>query len=85
MKYGYTIKNDGKDYPTTETIPNGADTIATKRIAPNSVEASFERGGKQVETTRNAVSKDARLVTITAKGTNPSGLCSNNVIVWDKQ
>jgi hypothetical protein len=85
VKYGYAIENDGKDYPTTGTIPNGADTIATKRIAPNTVEASFKRGGKQVETTRNAVSKDAKLLTITAKGTNPSGQCSNNVIVWDKQ
>ena len=85
MKYGYTIKSDGKDYPKTRASLNGADTIATKRIAPKTVEATFERNSKQVETTRFAISKDGKLLTITAKGTNPSGQCSNNVIAWDTQ
>jgi len=85
MKYGYTITSNGKDYPTTGPIPHGADTIASKLIAPNTVEATFERGGKQVETTRFAGSRDGKLQTINAKGTKPSSQSFNNVIVWDKQ
>jgi hypothetical protein len=85
MKHRYTIKSDGKDYPTTGAAPNGADTVATKLIANNTVGATLERGGKQVETTRFAVSRDGNLQTINAKGTKPSGQSFNNVIVWDKQ
>ena len=85
MKHRYTIKSDGKDYPTTGAIPNGADTVATKLIARNTVGATLERGGKQVETTRFAVSRDGNLQTIKAKGTKPSSQSFNNVIVWDKQ
>jgi len=85
MKYGYTIKSDGKPYPTTGAIPNGADTIATKRVAPNTVQASFKKAGKQVETTTFAVSKDGKTLTIVAKGVTPSGQQFNNSNVWDKQ
>ena len=85
MKCGYTIKSDGKDYPTTGAIPHGADAIATKRIDPNTVKATFKKGRKQIETTRFAVSKDGKLLTITAKDTKPSGQSFDNAIVWDKQ
>jgi hypothetical protein len=85
LKYGYTIKSDGKGYPTNGAIPNGADTISTTQIAPNTLEATFKRAGKQVEMTTFAVSKDGKLLTITAKGVTPSGLSFNNVNVWDKQ
>jgi hypothetical protein len=85
MAYGYTVKGDGKEYPTTGAIPNGADTIATKRIDANTFEATFKRGGKQVETVTFAVSKDGKVLTILAKGTSPNGQPFDNVIVWDKQ
>jgi hypothetical protein len=85
VAYGYPIKNDGKDYPTTGAVPNAADTIATKRINANTVEASFKRGGKHAETTRFVVSKDGNVLTITAKGTLPDGTAFNNLLVWDKQ
>ncbi len=85
LKYGYTIKTDGKPYPTTGAIPNGADTIATKRFAPNTVQSTFKKGGKQVETTTFAVSKDGKMLTITAKGITPGGQAFNNSNVWDKQ
>ncbi len=85
MTYGYTIKTDGKPYPTTGAIPNGADTITSKRVAPNTLQASFKRAGKQVETTTFAVSKDGKSLTIIAKGITPSGQQFNNLVMWDKQ
>ena len=83
--YGYTIKVDGKDYPTTGPIPNGAETVASKSIAANTVEATFKRGGKQVERTKFSVSKDGKLLTIVGKGITPNGQSFNVVMVWDKQ
>jgi hypothetical protein len=85
VTYGYPIMNDGKDYPTTGAIPNGADTISSKKIGPNTVEVNFKRGGKPAETTKFAVSKGGKMLTISAKGTNPDGSPFNNVTVWEKQ
>jgi hypothetical protein len=85
MSYGYPIKTDGKNYPTTGSIPNGAQTISSDKIAPNTVEVHFMRGGKPAEKTSFTVSKDGKTLTITAKGTNPDGSQFNNVTVWEKK
>jgi hypothetical protein len=85
MSYGYTIKTDGSAYPTTGAIPNGADTIATKRLTSNAVEANFQRAGKGVETTNFTVSKNGKVLTIDARGSTPNGQAFHNVTVWDKQ
>lgn len=84
LTYGYTIKSDGKGYPTTGPIPNGADSISTKRVAPRTLQATFKRTGKPVETTMFVVSKDGKVLTITAKGTTPDGQSFNNLTIWDK-
>jgi hypothetical protein len=85
VTYGYPIMNDGKDYPTTGSVPNGADMISSKKINPNTVEVNFKRGGQGAETTKFTVSKDGKMLTISAKGTNPDGSAFNNVTVWEKQ
>jgi hypothetical protein len=85
MSYGYPIMKDGKEYPTIGAIPNKADTISTKRINDNTVEANFVRGGKPAETTKFEVSKDGKMLTIDAKGTNADGSAFHNVTVWEKQ
>ncbi len=85
MSYGYPIKNDGKEYPTTGAIPNGADKISSKKIAPNTVEVTFKRRGKPVETTKFSVSKDGKMLTINAKGSNPDGSAFDNMTVWEKK
>ena len=85
VTYGYPIMNDGKDYPTTGSVPNGADMISSKKINPNTVEVNFKRGGKGAETTKFIVSKDGKMLTISARGTNPDGSAFNNVTVWEKQ
>ena len=85
VAYSYPIKGDGKDYPTGGAIPNGADTISTKQVDANNVTAIFTKAGKQVESTTFAVSKDGKVLTITAKGVLPDGRNLNNETHWDKQ
>jgi hypothetical protein len=85
VTYGYPIMNDGKDYPTMGSVPNGADMISSKKVDPNTVVVNFKRGGKPAETTSFKVSKDGKMLTISAKGTNPDGSAFNNVTVWEKQ
>jgi hypothetical protein len=85
IAYSYTANYDGKDYPISGTgVPNGAETIALKRVSPNTAEATLKKAGKTVVTTRSVVSKNGRVMTLTAKGTNANGEQTNNVTVWDK-
>src|SRR5580658_5574178 len=37
--YGYTLKGDGKEYPTMGAIPNTADKITSKKIDASTYEA----------------------------------------------
>jgi hypothetical protein len=86
IAYSYTAKYDGKDNPILGTgVPNAAETIALKRISPNTAEATLKKAGKAVVMTRNVVSKTGRVMTVTAGGTNANGQPTNNVTVWDKQ
>jgi hypothetical protein len=82
--YGYTIKGDGKEYPTIGAIPNTADTITSKKINANSYEANFTKAGKHVETTTFTISNGGKTLTIHAKGVNEKG-DFDNLTVWDKQ
>jgi hypothetical protein len=84
FSYGYTIKGDGKDYPTMGAIPNKADKISTKKVDANTYEATFLKDGKQVETTTFTVSSGGKTLTIDAKGTPEAGFVEN-VQVLDKQ
>jgi hypothetical protein len=59
--------------------------ISSKKVDPNTVVVNFKRGGKGAETTKFTVSKDGKMLTISAKGTNPDGSAFNNVTVWEKQ
>jgi hypothetical protein len=86
IAYSYTVKYDGKDYPLTGTgTPNGADSIAIKRIDDYTFEATQKKAGKVVQTTSNVISKDGKTMTVTSKGTNQAGQPTNNVSVYDKQ
>ena len=61
IAYGYTAKYDGKDYPLTGMgTPNGADTLALKRINTHTYEVTAKRGGKVVLTARVVASKDGK-------------------------
>jgi hypothetical protein len=84
FSYGYSIKGDGKDYPTMGTIPNKADMISTKKIDANTYEAKFMTAGKQVETTTFTVSNGGKTLTIHAMGSPDAGFVEN-LQVLDKQ
>ncbi|HLJ24883.1 MAG TPA: hypothetical protein VKT71_12295 [Candidatus Acidoferrales bacterium] len=81
--YGYTIKDDGKEYPTMGAIPNTADKISAKKVDANTYEAKFTKAGKQVETTSFKLSNGGKTLTIHAKGTSPAGPF-DNLQVWEK-
>jgi hypothetical protein len=84
FSYGYSIKGDGKDYPTMGAIPNKADMISTKKVDANIYEAKFMTAGKQVETTTFTVSNGGKTLTIHAMGSADAGFVEN-LQVLDKQ
>ena len=85
LAWSYTANFDGKDSPISGMGPNGADTIALKRINPNTAEASLKKAGTVVLTGRQVVSKDGKVMTVTVKGTDANGKAVSRVIVFDKQ
>src|SRR5579863_8913845 len=83
IAYSYTANYDGKDNAVSGTgVPNGADTIAIKRLSPNTTEGTLKKGGKVILTVRSVVSKDGKVMTLTGKGTDADGKAVGNVTVW---
>jgi len=86
IAYSYTAQYDGKDYTQKGIgMPNGADTIALRRIDDQTIELTLKRKGKVVQNTRSVLSGDGRVLTFTSTGTNPAGQPTNVVSVWTKQ
>ena len=74
IAFSYTTNYDGKDSAISGSgLPNGADTIAVKRVDANTFTSTAKRAGKVVQTPRTVVSKDGKVTTVTAKGTNEQG------------
>jgi hypothetical protein len=85
IAYTYMTNYDGKDSPISGIgQPNAGDTIAIKRVG-NTTTAIAKKAGKVVLTTRTVVSKDGKLTTITAKGTDAQGQPTSATTIWDKQ
>jgi hypothetical protein len=84
MSYGYTIKDDGKDYPTMGNIPNTADKISSKKTDASTYQATFTKAGKPVETTTFKISDGGKTLTIHAKGLTDT-VNFDNLQVWEKQ
>jgi hypothetical protein len=84
LSYGYSIKGDGKEYPTMGAIPNTADKVSTKKIDANTYEANFTKAGKHVEKATFKLSNGGKSLTIDAKGATDKG-AFHNVTVWEKQ
>jgi hypothetical protein len=86
VAYGYTANFDGKDNPMSGIgAPNGADTVALKRINPTTIEVTNKKAGKVLVTLRVIVSKNGKVTTITGTGTNGNGQAVNNSMVYEKQ
>jgi hypothetical protein len=83
ISFSFTVKYDGKDYPTTGNAPFGADMIAIKRVSAHHYEATLKKGGKVVSTTKAEVSKDGKVTTLTA--TSSEDPSKGYVSVYDKQ
>jgi hypothetical protein len=85
-KYSYMTNLDGKDSAVSGVgFPNGADTLAVKRIDANTTTATWKKAGKVVGTNRTVVAKDGKVTTMTNKGTNAQGQPTTATVVWDKQ
>jgi hypothetical protein len=86
IAFRYPTDYDGKDSAVSGAgFPNGADTIAVKRVNANTTTTTTKKAGKVVYTSRLVVSKDAKVMTITAKGTDAQGQPTSSTTVWDKQ
>jgi hypothetical protein len=85
IAYGFSATFDGKDNPVTGSMPNGADTISAKSIDANHYVATQKKGGKEVAVSKVAVSKDGKVTTLDATGTNAAGAKTHDVQVYDKQ
>jgi hypothetical protein len=85
LAYGFSVKFDGKDNPIMGSMPSGADTISAKRVDSNTFEATLKKGEKVIGTAKVTVSKDGKLTTVEANGTNAAGTKTHDVEVFDKQ
>jgi hypothetical protein len=85
ISYSFAVKFDGKDNPITGTVPNGADTAAMKRVDANHYVATLKKGGKVLGTSKVSISKDGKVATVDATGTNAAGVKTHDVQVYDKQ
>ena len=86
INFSFSAKYDGKDNPITGSgAPGGADSVALKRINPKTTEVTWKKGGKVVSTGRNSVSKDGKMMSVTAKGRNADGKPNNVHAVYEKQ
>jgi hypothetical protein len=85
IAYSFATNLDGKDVPISGTGPLGADTIADKRVNANTHISIAKKAGKPILTTRAVVSKDGKVTTNTATGTNAQGQPVSITTVWEKQ
>ncbi len=85
ISYSFSVKFDGKDNPINGTIPSGADTASMKRTDANHYVATLKKGGKIVGTSKVSISKDGKVATVDATGTNPAGVKVHDMQVYDKQ
>jgi hypothetical protein len=84
--YSYTTNYDDKESPISGIgAPNGADTIAVKRIDANTTLATAKQAFNVAYTLRVVVSKDGTVTTITANGTNEIAEPISATTVWEKQ
>lgn len=86
IAYSFTFNYDDKDSPISGVgAPGGEDTLVVKRVDANTNTAIGKKAGKTIRTNRIVVSKDGKVMTITAKWTNEQGQPTSTTTVYDKQ
>ena len=79
--YGYTARFDGKPYP----VPNwGAATVTLKRVDINTIERVLDGAEIGKETSTWTLSADKKTLTVTAKGTDATGVAYTSTQVYEK-
>jgi len=64
---------------------SGAETIALRRENSRTFGAALKKSGNVVMTMKTVVSKDGKIMTITANGADAKGQPTTFLSVWDKQ
>jgi hypothetical protein len=85
LKYSFTVKYDGKDYPITGVGPNGSDHITLKQLNSHMTQGTLKKGDKVVATVTTTVSHDGKTATVASKGTDKDGKTVKQTQVFDKQ
>ncbi|HEU4935603.1 MAG TPA: hypothetical protein VFT39_04050 [Vicinamibacterales bacterium] len=89
MKYTFTAKFDGKDYPITGTaVSAGAEAIALRRIDARTIEWTYKRSGQSIsrgETTRCTISPNGKTLSCSSSGILPSGQPFHSEPVFEKR
>ena len=85
LKYSFTVKYDGQDYPITGTGPLGSDHITLKLVNSHMTEGTLKKGDKVVATVHTTVSHDGKTATVSSKGTDKDGKPIKQTQVFDKQ
>ncbi len=85
LKYSFTVKYDGKDYPITGTGPIGSDHISLKQVNSHMTQGTLKKSDKVVATVHTTVSHDGKTATVNSKGTDKDGKPIKQTQVYDKQ
>lgn len=80
----YPVNYDGKFYPVTGS-GGPADAIALKKINELTSETSLKHGSNIVAVARRVVSEDGKTMTVSYKGTDPTGRMVDYTLVYEKQ
>ena len=80
----YSARFDGMDYPATGS--GVYDSIALTRVDANTFDAMLKRAGTVVQTARNVVSADGKVMTVTVNGADvATGRTFRTVIVLERK
>jgi hypothetical protein len=79
----YEARYDGRDYDMTGST--GGDKISLRRIDALTTESTQKRDGKPTVVAIRKVSEDGKTLTVTSKGTTPSGQVIDALMIFEKR
>lgn len=86
VKFGFTVKYDGKDYDISgKGAPMGADHITLKKLNSHMTQGALKKGDKVVANVTTTVSHDGKTTTVQNKYTDDKGKVTHVTQVYDKQ
>ncbi len=81
----FTVAPQGGPIHYLEGAPPAGVSVISKRINDTTVDFSFERDGKEIQTQHNEIIDGGKTMRITFTGTDAQGKPVHNVTVWDRQ